>query len=216
MSEEASQRLIRELAADLEPVEAFPRLRVLLASTVAMWAALVATVLIVLGPRMDLSLVLSSNSAYGGVALGLLLAGICGSLAAFAAAVPGRESLRLGALAAAVSGVSVAGVLCLRAPSGTAPIEPLADLVCMGYAALLAVPLVSFISYRVVRGWVQEPQRVAVLALFGAVAMGALIVHLICPAGASTHFLTAHLGAAPLGALLGAVPLTFLLKRASE
>ena len=37
MSEEQSERLIRELAADLEPVPRYPRLRNLLAGNVASW-----------------------------------------------------------------------------------------------------------------------------------------------------------------------------------
>lgn len=214
MSDDASRRLIRQLAADLEPVERFPSLYACVAAVMLLWAAIAVVVLGTFGLRADLADLLVGDSAYAGVILGLLLAGVGGSIAAFAAVVPGRESARLAALAMAVSGVTVAGVLCLSAPGAQIASDPLTDLACMAYAIALSVPLTGFISYRAVRGWVQEPARVALITLFGAVAMGALIVHLICPAGASAHFLAAHLGAAPLGALVGALPLTLLVRRA--
>jgi len=213
MSDERSQRLIRELAADLRPVALFPQLRSLVASVVLLWASVAATVLLVLGPRADLAHVLASDRAYAAVVLGLTLAGIGGVLAGLAACVPGRESTRLAALTAAVSALTVAGVACLSSPSAASPTDLSSDLACVSYAALLSLPLVAWISSRALRGFIQEPSRVAVIALFGAVAMTALVVHLFCPAAASSHFLTAHLGAAPLVALIAGVPLSVILQR---
>jgi hypothetical protein len=215
VSEERTQRLIGELTADLEPVEPFPPLPQSVGAVMLLWAAIAAAVLLFMGLRPQLAGVLAADPAYGGVVLGLLLAGIGGTTAAFSAVVPGRESVRLAALAMAVSGVTVAGVLCMGASDAQASSDPRTDLACMGYSAALSLPLTAFISYRAVRGWVQDPARVAIITLFAAVAMGALVVHLFCPAGASAHFLAAHLGAAPLGALVGALPLSFLLRRAT-
>lgn len=216
MTQESSQRLIRELVADLSPVRPLAPLWVVLGGILALWAAMAAAALLLMGPRPDLAERIAGDSVYSAVTLGLGLAGLGGLAAGLAASLPGREALRLGTLTMAVSGLAVAGAFCLSAERSLVAVDPMVDLACMFYATLLALPVVGFTSVRALRGWILQPSRMAIISLLGAGSLGALIVHLTCPAGAAAHFLAAHLGAGPIIALLGAVPLSAALRRASD
>lgn len=216
MTEQSSERLIRELTADLTPVRLLPPMHVLLGGLLLMWAAIGAASLWWSGTRSDVSEMLAADKAYAAVMLGLLLAGLGGSAAALAAMIPGRDSQRLAGGAMGVSGIAMAGLVCINATGAWGPVEPRTDLACMVSAALLAIPLVAWMGVWASQAWVMQPSRLAAIAIFGGASMGALLVHASCPAGSHAHFLAAHLGAGPVTALVFAVPLGLLLRRVTR
>jgi hypothetical protein len=123
------------------------------------------------------------------------------STAALASVVPGRERLLRGAAAVAIAGLAVAVV-----PAAVAtpwPALQQGDLFsfssfnslaggCVLRGALLAVVPAAAILAFAARGWSARPAVTVAFGLVGAGAVGALLVHLSCPAADPLHLLRAH------------------------
>ena len=90
--------------------------------------------------------------------------------------------------------------------SGTLPLGPVAswstDLECLTLSFLLALPpalgALAFLS----RGAPYRPLLAVLAAATGAVAAGALVVHLSCPCSDARHLILAHALAPVAGGLL--------------
>lgn len=193
--DDPSRQLIERLAVDLEPVRPIAPLHVSFAAVMLAALAVGGGTLVLAGPRPGLWTSLAHDLAWAGVLLGLA-AGIAGGcLGALASVVPGREAVvRIG--------VGIAGVGLAVAAGASAPAVwrggnaaggiVWGDLLCVvrgaGFAALPAAAVLYVAS----RGWAGRPGRTAALALVGAGGVGALVVHLSCPAVAPLHLLCAH------------------------
>ena len=194
MSSDPSRDLIERLAGDLTPVQPLPRLRVLLAATLVGAAVVGAVVLLLYRPKPDLGESFMSDPVYAGVLCGLLLTAIGGSLAALASVVPGRESVQRASAGAGVAGLVVAAGAAALGAIGTGAGHGVGggDLVCivrgLGFALVPAGVVVAVAG----RGWAGRPAMTAAAALAGAGAVGALLVHLTCPAVDPMHLLATH------------------------
>ena len=215
MSEGRTQSLIDSLAADLEPVRRVPALHTALAVVVGLWAMVFVGYALVRGPVDGLTERFLTSGAFGLVVVGLGLAAFSGAVAGLAAGVPGREVVERRARWLAVAGLSLGlGVALFSTLTGDAVEMPLRlDGVCFSKAIVMAmVPggvLLGFLSL----GWVQHPLRSAAIALLGALALGAVTVHLVCPLPGARHMLIGHLGAPVVMSGLSAIPLGLLLRR---
>ena len=186
------------------------------AAVLVLWAAMAGVVFLTGTLRADLWNDLLGNGPFGAVLAGLVLAGVAGSIAALAAGVPGRERVvRAGALVA-LAGVAGAIGTCLAAIASTG-VEyggTLADHgLCFRNAAYFSLLPAAGLMAFMLRGWVGQPGRAAVVALAGAAGLGALVVHLSCPLSGPQHLLLGHAGVPVVLALLGALPLGLLLRR---
>lgn len=213
----STARLVDGLARDLRPVRRLPRLRSVACALVGLWGAVAGLVLWGTGARGDLPGLLLVDPLYAAVLAGLLTAAIGGSLAALASGVPGRQravrvggAVALGGLAVAL-GACVAGLVAEHA----APGWPTAtDRTCFRHATLFGLaPAVALLAFAL-RGWVERPLRAALATVVGGSAVGAAILHLVCPAPvAPAHLLLGHVLVPVALGLAGALPLGAALRR---
>jgi hypothetical protein len=213
---ESQGRLIKSLAADLEPVRRIASLRVSLALILAVTAVLCGYELWASGPRDALASWLFADLGFGGVFFALLVVAPAASLAALASSVPGREVIQQRAIALAAAGVLVATVISagLVVANGVDAGSPAAaDAMCFRRVLGLAVLPLAVIVSLILRGWISASLPTALLGLLAAGALGACITHLTCPAFGGRHLLIGHV--VPLFALsgLGVLPLMALLRR---
>jgi hypothetical protein len=217
MSGSRSEDLIRELARDLEPVQPIPRIRTVMAGVLALWFAVTAAGLAVLGLRPDLIEATFGGNGLVFVLIGLGLAG-CGSVvAACAMGVPGRELLARSALCVSMLGMLVAvgvGALQLRTSSVTEAAVPFTgDLSCLAVAILVGLlPAVVVIRFAA-RSAPLHPALMALTTASGAAALGAITAYASCPHCVMRHLVVAHALAPAFGALLLTLPLLVVLKR---
>ena len=209
---EATDELIRRLMRELRPVRRVPRFRTVLLGTAM--AGIAALAVAVLARGVDAARVAASlaDPVYAGVLAGLLVLGPAASVAALAAAVPGREVARriaadLACLAA--GGVLVpAALLVVRDPDFTRGLA--GGLSCplwsLGLGLLPVVPVVVFAA----RALPRHPWLTALGAAVAGVAVGTLVVHLSCPSRDPAHLLLAHAVTPVLGGLLLSLPLLLL------
>jgi hypothetical protein len=149
--------------------------------------------------------------------IGLVVAGFAGSISALASAVPGRDRLQWGGMLVAWLGLASAGVACwvgLSAQGLEAPASPVGlDAMCFRGAALcLLLPAAAILSF-LVRGWAARPVASASIALLGAGAIGAGIVHASCGFLAPKHLLLGHLSVPIVLLLVGLYPLSVILRK---
>ena len=209
--------LIQKLAANLPPVQRIPRLRWVAGRVLLLAAATTALGLLVLGPRADLFGLVGRDLGFSAALAGLVLVGVGGVLAGLAAAVPGRELLWRVGLGLGVAGVLIpAGVGALLLASGLAPAEPplRSDAACLATSYLLALPAALAVLAFVARGAATRPGLAALAAASGAVAIGAIALHLTCPYDGLRHVLLAHALAPVSGGLLLGTPLSLAVRRA--
>lgn len=208
--------LIGALAADLRPVRRAPPLVLAAGAVLAVASAGVVVVLSAV-PALDaIGLRLVARPEFTGVLLGLVVAGVAGTLSALSGAAPDREpgALRAGALAAGA--VALAAALCLVVWSlaQPGPAVPLSGhLACLRRSAAFAMAPAAALLFFCLRGWVARPSLSAAAGLIGAFSLGALAVHLECEALEPQHLLIGHLGAPVLATALGIPPLGWLLRR---
>ncbi len=216
MSGNQAQDLIRELARDLAPVQPIPRIRTAMAGAVALWFAVTAVGLAVLGLRPDLIEVTVGARGVAAVLIGLGLAGFGSVAAACAMGVPGREWLARSALATSTLGLVIAAGVAILLLATTSVVDTgvpfTGDLGCLAVAMLIGlIPAVGVIWF----AGRSEPLRPALLVLAaatGAAALGAITAFACCPHCDMRHFLVAHALAPAFGALLLTLPLLLALK----
>jgi hypothetical protein len=192
---DAARDLIDRLATDLQPVRVLAPLPLRLAG-VLLGACLAACLVLAVYPLRDaLWETFASNATWASVLVGLALAGVGGLLGALASVIPGREkAVWAGAVAAGVGltlsvGASAAAVLASGADaSGVTG----SHLMCIPRGACFALLPAAVAFYAAAKGWSGRPGITVCLALLGAGAFGALLVHLTCPATSPLHVLCTH------------------------
>jgi hypothetical protein len=218
MSSENTTQLIGKLAENLAPVRRIPRLRQAVLGVIVLWLVVGALALALRGVRPDLLEVLAPGSAFVVILIGLALVASGGVLAAMATSVPGREGAARVSLALGLGGVVLAGgvgaILVLR-EAGPMPTScPFAnDVACFAVCCLLALPPALAVLTFVSRGAPYRPLLAVLAATTGAVALGAMLVHVSCPATSARHLILGHALAPLVGALLLTLPFRAALKR---
>ena len=215
MNPAPTEHVIRDLVRDLQPVRPIPRLRAVILGGLGLFAAAVA-VHAALGARPQVEPVLA-NPAMGLVLIGLALTAAGATAAGLASAVPGREAVVRSGRPVAATGVALAigaAAWAVLATGAGAPRAPLsASLACIAKAASLgALPLALAIGF-LVRAATRRPLLAAAAAAIGAVALGAVFVHLSCEAGGALHVLLGHTFAPAVAALVFAFPAARWIRR---
>ena len=201
-----AEDLIRELARDLRPVRPVPRLQTALVGLLVGWAVVAALGILLGGLRPDWHALLRSPFGSGGILVGLTVTGVCGSAAALAMSVPGRERAARVALAGALAGLAwAAGAgthLFLASPVLDGPWDRLADLHCLGVA--VAVGLLPALGLAALAGRAApfRPLGLALAAAAACTALGAVAAQASCPYEDVRHLMLGHLLAPGVGALL--------------
>jgi hypothetical protein len=221
VSQRPTESLIRELARDLQAVRPIPRLRVVAAGLVAVWALAAAVHWLFGGP---LPLVgkgsFWGDPAFLAVFVGLGFAAVGALLTAFASAVPGREAVARTSGQLALLGVALAlggGLWALAAAANGAPETPLAQhLSCAGRACALGIVPAVFACAFLARASTRRPVVAAGIAACGAVGLGAIAVHSSCSAGGGVHWLLGHALGPIAAAPLLAFPLAAVASRWSK
>lgn len=193
-SDEETRGLIEKLAADLEPVEPIPAVSRTLANIFGVIGVLGAIVFVFYDLKPELWHRFVTDVTWASVGIGLALAIVGGCLGAFASVIPGREGLtRLGGGLAVLGLLLAVGVAAGATSWSHARLEhPLAQMSCVLRGTVFAVvPAVVAVSLAA-RGWAGRPDLTVVLALLGAGSVGALLVHLTCPAVDPLHLLSTH------------------------
>jgi hypothetical protein len=205
-------QLIDELATDLRPVRVIPPLWLGVSGVLAAAFATAVIVLVTHGAKPGLWDALATVQ-FSGVLAGLFVVGVGGCIAGLASAVPGREDIVR--LAAAVAVAGLLGSVRAVAPDvswSSARLEPV-DLQCVGIGLLLAVGPIAAVLAIAFRGTTVRPRVTATMTVMGASALGALVMHLICPLSDARHFLFSHcLTPVALG-VLGVAVLSPVIRR---
>lgn len=216
MTRQSTEQLLRELARDVPPVRRTPPLRVGLAVVLAAWAIAVAAPWALRSPPEPLLRGIPWDDAfYLGVLVGLGALAIGATLAALAAAVPGRERACGASRGAALVGVALAagaGVAAVLA-TGSGGIDELASSgACIRHAAALAVLPALAASRFIARAAAGRPVRTALVGVTGAAGLGSVWVHSSCRAGGALHMLVGHALAPVLLGLLLAAPIALFVR----
>lgn len=216
MRPEASERLIQDLARDVQPVIRVPRLRVVGGLVALVGAAAVAlTVLASEGLRENLGSLLRTTPGFTATLAGLVLGALGGVAAALGASIPGRAGVERGGLTllavAALLALVAGPLLLLWQASGASP--PFArDLDCLRGAWLTGFAPAAVVAWFVVRAAPHRPGLALGLGIAGAVALGALVRATTCPFAGTRHLLLGH-AMAPLLAAVVVAPILVWLRR---
>jgi hypothetical protein len=210
-----AEDLIRALARDLHPVHPIPRIRTVTAGVIALWFAVAALGLTVLGLRPDLAEATIGARGVAAVFAGLGLAGLGGVVAALAMGVPGREVLARGALAVAILGMLVAAgvgtVLVAMNPVKEATFT--GDLACLSVAILVGLLPAVGVVWFAGRAAPLRPVILVLAAAAGTAALGAIAAQASCPHSEMRHLMVGHALAPAVGVLVLILPLLVALKR---
>jgi hypothetical protein len=220
MSEQQSERLVRELVGALVPVRRLPRLRSIAAGVGLLGVAMALWALRGVGLRENLLELVAASPGFLAILLGLGLAAGGGMVATLGASVPGREPVEragLGLLGlAAVLGLGVGPAALLAAgAAGVSPPWP-RDLECMLGAVRIAVLPGAALLWFVARAAAQRPALAVALGSAGAVALGALVMQASCPFAGARHLIVGHALAPIVAATLLALPLSWFLRHRIE
>lgn len=213
MSGRVTDELIADLSRDLRPVRPIARPAVA-ALCVAVGFA-VSVTLPGVALRADLAAKLAEAGAFLLVALGLAGVAVGGIASALAAREPGREGVeRAGRAVLAIAGAAGPLALLLGHLAGHGGAEPplRGDAACLARGFALGALPAALACWLVARGAATRPLAAAAFSGAGAIAAGALAVHLGCGADGTRHVLLAH-ALAPAAAALLALPLAPLLAR---
>ncbi len=217
-SEHSTRALIDRLTRELEPVHPISSLRRTAAVLLFVWLATGAPVLLWNGLRDDLAEAATTTPAYLAILVTLILMAVGGVVSSLALCVPGRESVvRTGAGLVAL-GLLGSVAIALSPTFGAASPGYLAgslryDATCLGIASAMAIPVVGFLL-----GFGQRAASFAALptaasAGIGALAAGAIVVHLMCSEACARHLIGSHALAPLLGGLVLTFPGQFFLRR---
>jgi hypothetical protein len=220
VSDRSTDQLIHDLVQEVPPVRRIPALRVVMTGVVVVWAIAVALMWIFGVPLPDLVRGIPwGDPKFVSILVGLLFVGVGATLAALAAAVPGRENVARAGGGAALFGIVLAAGGGLWAVFGAAPrgvVDLLGCLACMRRAGALALLPGLVASLFLVRAFARRPLLGAGFAVAGTVALGGFVVHISCRGGGALHILLGH-ALAPL--FLGfalAVPIGLLIRYWSQ
>ncbi len=218
MSSTSSERLVEELARDLEPVRRVPPLRRTTAIVLGVGAVAGVVGLAVTGANAELGEAVRRYPSLLAITAGLLLVAVGGTVAALAGAVPGRESEARAAFWVTVVGAAVAlgvgGLLAFTGPEasiGAAPIG--AAGMCASIATMIALPAAAIGLGFVLRGAPGRPLSCLAAAAAGSVALGSIANHMHCAQFDAAHLVLGHALAPVLGILLLALPGWLLWRR---
>ncbi len=217
MSEKSASQLIRELVTNLAPVRPIPRLRDAASLVALLWLVSGVGILTLRGLRPDLLQRVATESAFLTIIVGLALVGLGGAMAALAMGVPGRAHAARVGLGLGLAGVILAAgmgtFLVLRESGGVVACPFQNDLACISVSSLLALPPALGILVFLSRGSPFRPLLAVLTGATGAVALGALLVHVTCPEASPRHVILSHALAPFIGALLLTLPFRAALKR---
>jgi hypothetical protein len=201
--------LVARLAGDLAPVRLIASLRRQLAAVAAIWAVSGAVVAAWLGIH-PLS-ILARGGIAGALVFLLAIVGFAGVTLALAVRIPGRERLAIGAACGVALGITLAlamGIALAVGGAGGGAAAPWRA--CAARSMLFAVPPALLATALASRGAPWRPLVAGPGVAVGALALGALLVHLSCPSPSSWHWLVSHAfvplaAGAPLGLLIAHV-----------
>ena len=217
LPEQSTRALIDRLARDLEPVQRISSLRRVGAVLLFVWLATGAPVLLWNGLRDDLVGV-ASAPAFVAILVALVLMAGGGIVSALALCVPGREQTARAGAALVALGLLASVAIALAPIFGAASPGYLAgslryDATCLGVASALAIPVVYFLLGFGHRAAAFASLPTAASAGLGAVAAGAVFVHLMCGEDCARHLIGSHALAPLLGGLTLAFPGHLFLRR---
>lgn len=218
MNRDETDELISALVRDAHPVRPVHSLRRDVAAVAALALAIAFALVEQRGLRPPGPPLLHGPTPFALVALGLALAGIGAASATLAFARPGRERTGWSGVAAAVLGlvicVGTASLALLGSGSGgEAVLGGLVEIPCVLVSIALSVPAAVFIAYLAASAAPLRPAKTAILAAWGATALGTLAAHLTCRTPGAWHIVTTHAATPFLGSLLLAAPVLWLLRR---
>lgn len=193
----SSERIVEELARDLQPVRPLPRLRTMALGVLGVGGVAAGLGVLFLGANPGLAEAARRYPSFAVIWAGLLAVALGGLVAALAGSVPGRERearvafgvTSVGAFVAVVVG----GLLAFRGPEAAVPAAPLlASGLCASLAVLLALPAVAVAVGFVLRGAPGRPLASLAAATSGAMALGAFANHMHCVQFDAAHLLMGH------------------------
>ncbi len=220
MSGDPTRDLIRDLASDLAPVRALPRVRFVAAAVLLLWFAIGVVGIAVQGLAPTFWQTLAMPVSAGGIFAGLLIAGIGGVLAALALAVPGRERLARGALALGGAGLSIAAgvgfALIARSPLVEWRLPESHDLPCLITALVVGLVPALALGWFGGRAAPFRPIAIAIAAATGAAALGGSVAQATCAAEDAMHLMLGHVIVPAVGAFAFALPLLIAIRRSER
>lgn len=186
-----TDRLLGALVDDAGPVQRiYPMGRVMAGVIVAYVAWWIACVWLLGGMRDAASL---AEVVTDGFFVGLVssVAGATG--AGLAAREPGRERMTRGALALGMVGVAAMVATFLLRVDGVGDVLRLgAETGCLLHAAALGVVPAAVLLGVALGGWRGRPVLTSVTAATSGAALGAIVVHVTCPAQGAWHVMFGH------------------------
>ena len=214
----ATEDFARSLAHDLRPLRPLPRLRVVFLGLVVLWGVGILQFGLFAGSATRLwAAVAWHDPLFAAVLVGLVLAAGGAITCALARAIPGREvTARLGGGIAFLGLLLAIGTAAWGAIGSGASLPLSASFICVGRACGVALlPLIAALAFL---AWATTPRPSATVALAvaGAVAAGATLIHAGCPAGEAFHILVGHALAPLLVAAAITLPLSPLLRQADR
>ena len=221
MADRTTEPLLRDLVRGLAPVQRIPRPRTVVLGALALWLLMLGAQALLGGPRpLSVPGGFWRDSPFLIVLAGLVLTAAGATVAAVAGAIPGREPTQRVGQRVALLGVVLAsggGLWAVGRAELVGPALPMtSSLQCMGRASALGVVPAVFLCGFLVRALERRPGIGAVFACLGAFALGALAVHTSCTQDEPMHLLLGHSLTPFAAALLLALPLSWLVRRASR
>ncbi len=217
MSGDPTRDLIRDLANDLAPVKALPRVRFVAAAVLLLWLAIGVVGVAVQGLAPTFWQTLTMPVSAGGIFAGLLIAGIGGVLAALALAVPGRERLARAAFALGGAGMAIAAgvgiALIARSPLVEWRMPEAHDLPCLITALVVGLVPALALGWFGGRAAPFRPLAIAIAAATGAAALGGSVAQATCAADDPIHLMLSHVIVPAVGAFAFALPLLIAIRR---
>jgi len=211
------RELIESLVADLRPVHRFPRVGTALAIVLAAWSGLAFAAWRLLQARLgDVLARVSGDATFVLLVGALLVAALAGSIAAIASAVPGREAIERAGLRAAGVGLGAAvaaGLVATALGVGAGTTPPAKDLACFTLGTTVGLPPLVALVVLERWGFVQRPGRSGLLAVIGALGLGALAIQVCCHYPGARHMLLGHVGVPVVAGALLLGPVVHIVRR---
>jgi hypothetical protein len=204
----STEDLLSELARDLAPVRPIPRLTAVALGLLGTWGVGVVLFWLVAGAWPQLAQPGGlADPVFAAIFAALGAAGLGGTLATLARAVPGRERLARGGAWTLALGLSVATAVALLGwafGEAGSPATPLHTATCVVRSAVLGVAPALLGFAWLARAWEPRPAIGAWAASLGAAALGGCAVHASCVTGDGLHMLIGHaLGPAAVALAVG-------------
>lgn len=215
MSGRGTERLVRDLVGDLQPVRPVPRLRRVVVGVLGVWLLAAPLYRIVPGPKANLEGFLWDDLGFLALFSALVLTAGGALAAALAGGVPGRARAERVGRQVALTGLALgfvgAWIALLSPVRGAAQISPARHLICASRACILGVAPAVVAALFLSRAAPRRPWIAAGLATGGCVALGAISIHAFCGAFGGVHWLLGHWLGPMVGAALLTLPLAVLV-----